>query len=390
MGEAILDSISCEIVPRLSLSRSRGRGLEGFECGSGCRLRLHRPKGGFRLPKKILVLVCALSMAMCVCAAQQTPGNSAEPGNTAAQTGDTAAQALPAALRRKIELMIRSELGVPPEYNLAIGPRQKSDVSGYDAIAVTFSLPQEPNRSQTVDFLLSKDGNTLARLSKWDIGADPMASLPLTGRPVRGNPDAKVTIVNFDDLECPFCAKLHADFFPDTLNHYKGLVKFIYLDYPLTSIHPWAMHAAVNANCLAAQNGTAYWNYVDYLHNNGARVSGPSDDLAKATGRLDELAEQEGARDHLDAAKLQACITKQDESNIRAEMKAGEKLGVDATPTFFVNGERWSGVLDEPQLWVMIDRALREQGISPPSDETPAPASSPAAAQGKADGEGRK
>jgi protein-disulfide isomerase len=325
-----------------------------------------------------------------MCAAQQTSSPQAGATAAPAQSGDTAAQALSASLSRKIELMIRSELGVPPEYNLAIGARQKSDVSGYDTIAVTFSLPNEPNRSQTVPFLLSKDGNTLARLSKWDLGADPMASLPLAGRPVRGNAEAKVTIVNFDDLECPFCAKLHADFFPDTLNHYKGLVKFIYLDYPLTSIHPWAMHAAVNANCLAAQNGTAYWNYVDYLHNNGAQVSGPSNDPAKATARLDELAEQEGGRDHLDAAKLQACIAKQDESNIRAEMKAGEKMGVDATPTFFVNGERWSGVLDEAQLWVMIDRALREQGVPPPPDATPPPTSSPAATQGKADGAGGK
>ncbi len=268
--------------------------------------------------------------------------------------------------------MIRSELSVPPEYNIAIGPREKSDVAGYDTIAVTFSLSDEPSRSQTVDFLLSKDGNTLARLSKWDLAGDPMAALPIAGRPVRGNASAKVTIINFDDLECPFCAKMHAVFFPDTMNHYQGLVKFIYIDYPLTSIHPWAMHAAVNANCLAGQSGTAYWNYVDYLHTNGSEISGPDNDLAKAALRLDQLAGQEGARDHLDSSKLQACVAKQDDSQIRAEMKAGDKLGVDATPTFFVNGERWSGLLDETQLWTMIDRALREQGITPPAAATPA------------------
>ncbi len=321
-------------------------------------------------------------MAAGLCAAQQAA--SPPPASNAAS------QTLPAALSRKIEIMIRSELGVPPQYNISIGPRQKSNVSGFDTISVTFSLPGESSRAQSLDFLLSTDGNTLARLSKWDIAGDPMADVPTAGRPVRGNPQAKVTIINFDDLECPYCARLHAEFFPDTLNHYKGLVKFIYIDFPLTSIHPWAMHAAVNANCLAAQNGTAYWNYVDYLHDHGAEVSGSDNDPAKAATRLDELAVQEAKRDHLDTAKLLACTTKQDDSQIRAEMKAGDKIGVDATPTFFVNGERWSGILDEPQLWTMIDRALREKGITPPPAEAPAPAPAAGAEHGDTDGAGRK
>ena len=278
------------------------------------------------------------------------------------------------ALGRKIEIMIRSELGVPPQYQMTIGAREKSDLSGYDTIPVTFFLPSEPARKQTVEFLLSKDGNTLARLSKWNIGPDP-AEMPIAvGRPVRGNPAAKVTIVNFDDLECPFCARMNAEFFPDALRRYNGLVKFVYVDYPLVQIHPWAMHAAVDANCLAAQNDTAYWNYVDYLHIHGQDVSGPENNAAKSAERLDKLADDEGQRDHLDAARLDACVAKQDDSRIIAEMKAGDKLGVDATPTFFVNGERWAGQLDESQLWVMVDRALREEGITPPPNTPEAPA----------------
>lgn len=283
---------------------------------------------------------------------------------------------------RRIEVMIRSELGVPPEYQVAIGARQKSDVEGYDKIPVTFSLPAEPHRTQVVDFLLSKDGNTLARLVKWNIGTDPMALLPTDGRPVRGNPMAKVTIVNFDDLECPYCARMHSEFFPDTLDHYKGLVKFVYVDFPLTEIHPWAMHAAVDANCLADQSGPAYWNYVDYLHTHGEDVSGPDNDPVKSAAMLDKLATQEGVRQHLDAAKLGACMAKQDKSKIMGEMRAGERLGINATPTFFVDGERWSGQLDERQLWIMIDRALKAKGITPPPDSTQPAAPAPAHGNG--------
>jgi protein-disulfide isomerase len=320
---------------------------------------------------RVLWCGCALLMAATACAAQQTSADSAP----AAKPADAASGITPT-LDRKIEVMIRSELSVPPQYDIAIGARQRSDVSGFDMIPVTFSLPGAPARSQTVEFLLSRDGNTLARLSKWDIGPDPGSKLPTDGRPVRGNPDAKVTIVNFDDLECPYCARMHAEFFPAALDRYKGLVKFVYVDYPLVEIHPWAMHAAVNANCLAAQNDTAYWNYVDYLHTHGQEVSGSGNDPAKAATTLDKLAEEEGDREHLDAAKLLACVTKQDDSKIVAEMKAGDKVGVNATPTFFVNGERWAGQLEETELWTMIDRALRAQGIAPPAPEAPQPAAS--------------
>jgi protein-disulfide isomerase len=284
------------------------------------------------------------------------------------QQPDTPAVPASPSLNRKIEIMIRSELSVPPEYDVTLGAHLKSDVAGYDTIPVTFSLPSDPKRSQTVEFLLSKDGNTLARLSKWDLGKDPAAMLPTEGRPVRGDAQAKVTIVNFDDLECPYCARMNAEFFPDTLEHYKGLVKFVYLDYPLVEIHPWAMHAAVDANCLASQNPTAYWNYVDYLHTHGEDVSGPSRDAAKSAAMLDKLASQEGTRQHLDEAQLSACVAKQDDHGIIGEMRAGDRAGVNATPTFFVNGERWAGQLEEHELWIMIDRALREQGITPPPE----------------------
>jgi protein-disulfide isomerase len=339
----------------------------------------------FFLLSRIFLTGCALAIAAAGCVAQQTPANTAAPAaaatpaNPATDPATPAAVAMPA-LERKIEIMIRAELSVPPQYEIAIGPRQKSDVNGYDTIAVTFSLPSQPQKKQTVDFLLSKDGNTLARLSKWDIGPDPAAMLPTEGRPVRGNAEAKVTIVNFDDLECPYCAQMHAEFFPATLDRYKGLVKFVYMDYPLVEIHPWAMHAAVNANCLAAQDAAAYWNYVDYLHTHGQDVSGPDNNLAKSTAMVDKLADQEGARDHLDAVKLDACVAKQDDTKVMAEMRAGDKAGVNATPTFFVSGERWSGQLEEHQLWIMIDRALKAEGIAVPGPAEPA-ANSPVAAQ---------
>ncbi len=273
-------------------------------------------------------------------------------------------------LDARIETAIRNELSVPPIYNVTIGPEKKSDLAGYNSVLVTFSLPGHPSRTQQLTYLVSTDGNTLARLSKIDISKNPDAELPIAGRAIRGNPKAKVTLVNFDDLECPFCARMHAELFPGIMNEYKGLIRVIYVDFPLTEIHPWAMHAAVDANCLESQSGKAYWNYVDYLHTHGEDISGPQPNLKNSFAMLDQLAEQRGTQYRLDTSKLDACVKAQNESVVRKEMMAGDKLGISATPTFYVNGVRWAGVLDKPDLELMINRALRQQGITPPAAAT--------------------
>jgi protein-disulfide isomerase len=310
-----------------------------------------------------LLLVCLLAIAGAGCKAQTAQKNTPDTKN-----------AVDAQTVRKIEVLIRAKLNVPVEYQIAIGPRMPSDTAGFDTVQITFSLPGHPDSTRTVPFLLSKDGNRLRRMSEWNIEKDPRSLIPSSDRPVRGNPDAKVVIVNFDDLECPFCAKMHAELFPETLEHYKGLVKIVYRDLPLEEIHLWAVHAAVNANCLAAQNATAYWSYVDYLHTHGQDVTGPDRDLAKSKAMLDKLAKQQGAANKLDEAKLDACIAKQDETAVRAEMNQASSLGIDQTPTVYVNGESLAGALPQSTLWTIIDRALVSEGITPPANTLTQPA----------------
>ena len=269
---------------------------------------------------------------------------------------------------RRIEILVRSQLNVPQDWRVDVGPRSKSDIAGYDAVPITFTSSTDANKKQTLNFLISRDGNTLARLSKWDISKDPSEMISTDSRPVRGNPQAKVTIINFDDLECPYCARMHAQLFPDTINRYKDQIKVVYKDYPLIEIHPWALRAAIDANCVAIQNPTAYWNYVDYLHTHGDDITGPDRDPVKSAAALDKIARDEGQRSKLDTEKLNACLTKQDDSVVRASLKEGDALGVDGTPTLFINGERLSGALPESQVWLSIDRALKAEGITPPPE----------------------
>lgn len=281
-------------------------------------------------------------------------------------------------LNRRIEIQVRSVFPVPAGYTITVGARTKSDFAGYDNVPITF---QRGANKSTITFLLSTDNKTLARLEKFDISKDPADAVAYDNRPIRGNPAAKVVLVNFDDLECPYCAKMHSELFPGLLDRYKGQIKVAYKDFPLVEIHPWAMRAAIDANCLGDQSGPAYWNYVDYLHANGAEVSGKNHDAEASKATLDRLAREEGTRDKLDAPKLEACLVKQDETAVRASMKEGEKLGVDGTPMLFINGERIGGAVPEDVVWAAVDRALTGAGVQPPATpQTAAPSTDKEAA----------
>src|SRR2546430_2098236 len=158
----------------------------------------------------------------------------------------------------------RSFYSIPAGVKINLSPLKPSEFPNYDALTITF---EGGDKKQTYDFLLSKDGKTLMRMAKIDLTKDPYAELmkkiDLSGRPTRGNKDAKVVAVNYDDFECPYCSRMHQTLFPQLLKEYGDRVTFIYKDFPLAEIHPWAIHAAVDANCLASQNNDAYWDFAD-------------------------------------------------------------------------------------------------------------------------------
>jgi len=275
-------------------------------------------------------------------------------------------------LNRRIEVMVRSQFGIPPEVSVALGQRTSSQISGYDTLPVTLS---NGSTKKVIDFLISSDNQKLARLETFDLAKNPIFNIDVAGRPIRGNPNAKVTVINFDDLECPYCARMHSSLFPTTMDRYKDKVRFVYKDDPLTDLHPWAMRAAVDANCLAELSNPVYWNFVDYVHAHGQEVNGEDRNLTKSFSALDRIAREEATLAKLDSAKLDACLAKQDETQVRASAKEAEALGIDGTPALFVDGERINGALPAEQVWMVIDRALRADGIEPPpAEKAPQPA----------------
>ncbi len=278
-------------------------------------------------------------------------------------------------LDRRVERQIRSYYNVPPSVKVSVGATKASEFPGYDTLPVTFTHGDEV---QSHDFLISKDGKTLVRFNKMDISSDPFAAtmkkIDVAGRPVRGNKDAKVTIVNYDDFECPFCSKLHQTLFPGLLKEYGDRVKIIYKDYPLVEIHPWAVHAAVDANCLASQNNDAYWDFADYVHSHQHEISAEQRDVKGGDSELDKITLNQGQIHNLDLTKLQACVKAQDGSAVKASMKEAGDLGVQATPTLFVNGEKIDGALPPDEMRALLDRALIDAGVQAKKPSAPAAA----------------
>jgi protein-disulfide isomerase len=278
-------------------------------------------------------------------------------------------------LARKIERNVRSYYKIPPEVKLLVGaPSPSSDFPNYESVIVTVDNGE---KKQDLTFLVSKDRSSMMRLTKFDLSKDPLAEtmskINVSGRPTRGAKASKVVVVNFDDLECPFCSRMHQTLFPEILKEYGDRITFIYKDYPLVDIHPWATHAAVDANCLAAQNGDAYWDFADYIHANQHEVSNEKTPGARLEA-LDKLTLLQGQKHNLDVVKLQSCIKAQDESAVKASMKEAEGIGVEATPTLFINGEKIDGAVPISQLRAALDRALKDANLPVPDHAAGAPA----------------
>lgn len=277
------------------------------------------------------------------------------------------AQSVSPELARTIERQVRAYYSVPSDVTVTIGELKPSEFPAYDSVAVTLNTG---TAKRDYDFLVSKDRKTLIRMTKLDLTKDPYEEvakkIDLNGRPIRGNKNAKVIAVNFDDFECPFCSRMHQTLFPELLKEYGDRVAFVYKDFPLSEIHPWATHAAVDANCLGAQNGDAYWDFADYIHSNQGEINSEKGRDAQFAA-LDKLTLAQGQKHNVDLTKLQSCVKAQDTSAVQASVRQGESVDVSATPTMFVNGMKThDGALSLEEIRAMLDQALRDAGENPP------------------------
>jgi len=304
------------------------------------------------------------------------------------------AQSFSPDVSQRIERQVRAYFKIPTAVPVAVGTPKPSEFSGYDTLPITLGVGEE---KKTYEFLLSKDGNTLLRMSKIDIspqtyaltlnhdaevrkkGLELMKKIDVSGRPWRGAKDAKVAVVVYDDFQCPYCSRMYHTLFGEVMKTYGDRVHVVFKDFPLMEIHPWAKRAAIDSNCLAEQSNDAYWDFSDYVHQNQQQIGR---DPQAATAKLDSVALDSGKKFEVDANILQSCLKAQPDSALKASLKEADSLGVSATPTLFVNGEKLEGAVSGEELQQVLQAALRDAQGAPvmaagepqptPSGATPA------------------
>ncbi|MEI7011713.1 DsbA family protein [Leptospira licerasiae] len=162
--------------------------------------------------------------------------------------------------------------------------------------------------------------------------------------PTIGPSDAKVTIVEFSDFECPYCAMSQTTT-KALREQYKDKIKWVFRDFPM-DFHRNAMFAHVAANCSIPQG--KYWQYNSLLFENGRQLE---------KGNVIRLAQQVG----LDMGAFNRCIADEDKikSEIEADMQAGQSYGVNGTPAFFINGILVEGNMPIQNFTKIIDEELK-------------------------------
>jgi protein-disulfide isomerase len=270
-------------------------------------------------------------------------------------------------LNQRIERQVRAYTEAPFNAQVTIGARTPSKFAGYENLPVTI---EANGVKKPVNFLIAKDGSKLLYVTEIDLREDPYAAnmrkIDTRGRPFRGAENGPVTLVVYDDFECPFCSRMYVTLMNEVMTNYRDRVKIVMKDFPILDAHPWAMRAAVDAHCLADQDLAAYWEFSDYVHTRqqevSAKVTKAPRQIDKAA--MDEIAKDSAAKHKVKADSLQACISAQDESKVHSSIAEGKSLGVSATPTMFVNGQEVEGVLTVENLRLLLDHALSEMAAN--------------------------
>jgi len=164
--------------------------------------------------------------------------------------------------------------------------------------------------------------------------------------PAYGPQDAPITIIEFSDFQCPYCVKWATEIWPQIQAAYPDQIRLVYRDFPLYSIHANAEPAAVAANCANEQG--QFWPFHDLLVNS---------DLGLSRQSYETFASTLG----LDMTSFTACLDANSTDEITADYDYAVKLGIQSTPTFFVNGIALIGAQPYEVFKQVIDLELAGQ-----------------------------
>ncbi len=165
--------------------------------------------------------------------------------------------------------------------------------------------------------------------------APQIFQVSLDDDPVKGNPNAPVTVVEFSDFQCPFCSRFFTQTLPALEEDYinTGKIKLVYKDFPLDNLHPNARPAHIAAECADEQG--KFWEYHDVLFENQGQWSRLSS--ADLSSQLNQYATSMG----LNSASFDSCLSSPSMADeVNADYLQAASYGATGTPTFFIGNEK--------------------------------------------------
>ena len=284
--------------------------------------------------RKSMPILVLLVVAFGLSARAQTPGGASASPSAGDKQSATAKSGTPDSLEKQVEGYLRQLYAWGPEYGVQVDTPKPSPISDLLEVPVTIS---KDGQSSSAVVYVSKSGKYMIRGELTDMTVDPFADvaskLHVGDSPSKGPADAKVTMIEFADFECPVCRQL--DLILRDLLPKHPEIRFVFKQFPLTEIHPWAMTAALATQCAWTQNSAAFWKMHDAIYDAQDAITPEN-----ASDKLLEIATQSG----LNADSYKACIASPETANhIKSIMHEGNEVDVSATPTTFINNRRVVG-----------------------------------------------
>lgn len=203
--------------------------------------------------------------------------------------------------------------------------------------------------------------NTAAQQQPAEAGSDQgsdsgtvnvMEEISMEDEPVLGEEDAPVTMVMYEDFECPFCKKFETNAFQDIKKNYvdTGKVKVVWKDLPLPErIHPWADDGAAVMECVYRQDEDAFWKVKDKVFQNQDAVT---------ESNVNEKVKQWASEEGVSESDVQACLDQGVSSEIQQDKREAGTVGAKGTPTVFIENNKLVGAQPYSRYKSVIENEL--------------------------------
>jgi protein-disulfide isomerase len=276
--------------------------------------------------------------------------------------------------KKTLEAYVRHLQLYPEGVKIAISDPKPSEVPGLVEVTTTATLGQA---SEQRSYFVSRDGSRIIEGTAYAIAQNPFKKnldrLKTEFRPSFGTPGAPVVVAMFSDFQCSFCKQEAEAVRRELLKAYPTQVRAYFLDFPLTQIHPWSMDAALAGRCVFNQDALAFWDYHDWAFAKQAELT-----VENFKARRDEFLKSKS----MDPAAIDRCVAgPAAKKAVDAAVQMGRDLGVNSTPTLFVNGRKLGGYVPWENLRQIIGLEVGYQATANNAGEKccslPAPSAIP-------------